>query len=300
MSAEATAVSGRRLPKWRITGRQWMWAVLVFLGIGFVMFTYEKFNVDQPSWQWPTFWAYDPLPEPGHVLQQPYDPAFDPAPSGSTQVHPETHTFVLRSWLDAKLPFVPLLAVPYLSFLLLAPVIVPLINLGVSSFRRFVTEGLALIVSQLVLDVGYFLFQTEVLRDQAAQDVVAQGGIGGWLVGMVWGNDAPYNGYPSGHITWTTITIIALWRLRRVIPKTAWILMAWLCLVFPATVMLRQHYLMDVYAGIFVGFTCYWGSMFLVERPKLVPRSEAPLGGGELAAVGAGAESPDPTASAGG
>jgi membrane-associated phospholipid phosphatase len=53
--------------------------------------------------------------------------------------------------------------------------------------------------------------------------------------------------------------------------------MAWLCLVYPATVALRQHYLMDVYAGIFVGFACYWACMFAVERPRLVPRDELPL-----------------------
>jgi len=44
--------------------------------------------------------------------------------------------------------------------------------------------------------------------------------------------------------------------------------MAWLCLVEPATVRLRQRYLMDVYAGIFVGFACYWTCMFAVERPR--------------------------------
>ena len=94
---------------------------------------------------------------------------------------------------------------------------------------------------------------------------------------QVWGNDQPFNGYPSGHCAWTTIGILAMWRLRHRFPKTGWILMAWLCLVYPATVALRQHYLMDVYAGIFVGFACYWACMFAVERPRLEPRDELPL-----------------------
>ena len=34
---------------------------------------------------------------------------------------------------------------------------------------------------------------------------------------------------------------------------------------------------MDVYAGIFIGFATYWGVMFLVERPSLVPRDEPAL-----------------------
>jgi membrane-associated phospholipid phosphatase len=67
------------------------------------------------------------------------------------------------------------------------------------------------------------------------------------------------------------VGICALLRLRKVMPKTAWIMSAWLSLVFPATVMLRQHYLIDVFAGVFVGFAVYWAVMFVVERPKLVP-----------------------------
>ena len=50
-------------------------------------------------------------------------------------------------------------------------------------------------------------------------------------------------------------------------------------LVYPATVSLRQHYLMYVYGGLFVGFAVCWMCMFLVERPRLVPADEAPLAG---------------------
>ena len=56
------------------------------------------------------------------------------------------------------------------------------------------------------------------------------------------------------------------------IPKTAWILMAWMALVYPATVMLRQHYLMDVYAGLFVGFRLLLGVH--VPRQTATARSE--------------------------
>jgi membrane-associated phospholipid phosphatase len=52
--------------------------------------------------------------------------------------------------------------------------------------------------------------------------------------------------------------------------------MLWLLLVYPATVMLQQHYLVDVYAGILVGFSSYWGCMLLVERPQLTPGHDEP------------------------
>lgn len=271
------------VPRWRLSTAQWVWVGILLVGVLGAALSYQVLNAAPPTWRWPTFWPYDPTS--GQTLNQPFG-SFDPgqpaasAPTASPGValaDATTHTFVLRSWLDAKIPFVPLLAVPYLTFLVLV-VVVPMLNAWLSSFRRFVTVALALIVSQLVLDVAYVLFQTEVLRDAEARATVERGGFGASLVELVWGNDAPFNGYPSGHVTWTTVLILALWRLRRVIPKTAWILMAWLMLVYPATVMLRQHYLMDVYAGLFVGFATYWACMFAVERPRLVPRTGDPVG----------------------
>ncbi|CAB4848209.1 unannotated protein [freshwater metagenome] len=242
---------------WSFTTTQWVWAVIVIVSIGVVFYSYVRLNVAPPASRWPGFYATDPAT--GQLLQ----------PLTGSGAH---QTFVLKSWLDADIPFVPLLAIPYLTFLVIVPLVVPLMNLAAGSYRRFLTIAIAMIVAQLLLDVSYFLFQSYVARDVQAGD-----GFPGWLVRLVWGNDQPYNGYPSGHCAWTTIGILALWRLRHRFPKTSWILMAWLFLVYPATVMLRQHYLMDVYAGIFVGFTCYWACMFAIERPRLVPRDELPL-----------------------
>ncbi len=248
----STAAADQR-PVWNLSGGQIIVAVLAMIGIGLVFFSYVSLNEPPPSGRWPGYYAWNPATQ---ALAQPL------TGSGAYQ------SFVLKSWLDAEVPFVPLLAVPYLSFLLLVPVVIPLLNLRVS-FKRFLTVALALIISQLVLDIAYLLFQTNVIRDVGAGD-----GIGGSLVRQVWGNDQPFNGFPSGHITWTTIGICSLMRLRSRMPKTAWIMSAWLLLIYPATVMLRQHYLIDVYAGLFVGFAIYWAVMFAVERPRLVARDD--------------------------
>ncbi len=256
--SDAAVVLKSKVPTWNITKKQWIIAVLLFLGILIAFGTYEALNAIPPMSRWPVFYAFN---EQTGELVQPL--------TGSEPYQ----TFILKSWLDAKIPFVPALALPYISFLVLAPIVVPLLSLGVSSFRRFMTNAIALIVSQLILDVSYFLFQTNVLRTDAPP-----AGFLGWMVEQVQGKDLPFNGYPSGHTTWAMISIIALFRLRKVMPKTAWILMCWLALVFPATVMLQQHYLMDVYAGLAIGFASYWAVMFIVERPKLVPSTEPPLG----------------------
>ncbi len=88
--------------------------------------------------RWPGYYAADPTT--GQLLQ----------PLTGSEPY---QTFVLKSRLDAKVPFVPLFAIPYLA---------------------------------------YLLFQTYVVRD-----VQAGGGLGGWLVNQVWGNDQPFNGCPG-------------------------------------------------------------------------------------------------------
>ena len=158
------------------------------------------------------------------------------------------------------------LPISYLSYLVLVPLVVPALTLRTGRYRQFLTVGIALIVSQVVLDAGYWLFQSEVPRT-----VDPPPGFLGDLVRLVRGNDNPFNAFPSAHCTWTTIALIALWRLRRRFPRTAWTLLVWLPLVYPATVMLEQHVLIDVYAGLFIGFACYWAVMFAVERPVLTP-----------------------------
>jgi membrane-associated phospholipid phosphatase len=237
----------------------------VFVGIVAVFQSYVMLNVAPDPSRWAIFYAWDPSTQ---ALVQPL------SGEGAYQ------SFVLKSWLDAKIPFVPILSLPYVSFLIIVPFVVPALNLIAGSMRRFLTVGLALIISQLFLNVAYWLFQSNVPRTAELPD-----GFFGWTVGMVWGNDQPFNAFPSGHCTWAMIGILSLWRLRSRFPKTAWILMPWLALVFPATVMLQQHFLIDVYGGIFVGFATYWGVMFAVERPLLVPRGESQKSHGSTPAL---------------
>ena len=172
---------------------------------------------------------------------------------------------IMKGWLDAKIPIVSIFVVPYLSFHILAALVVPVLSLRLAGFKAFLVNGLAIIVGQLCLDVAYAFFQTQVPRTPVLGDSPFD-----WvLTNVVYGNDQPLNGFPSNHVTWSVVSIIALWRLRKVIPRTSWVLMFWFLLILPATVFLHQHYLVDIYGGIFVGFSAYWAMMFVIEKPKL-------------------------------
>lgn len=160
---------------------------------------------------------------------------------------------------------------PYLTAIVIWIKVIPFLQLVVSSCRRFLTVGLGLIISMALVDLGVWLYHTTVLRD-----VDPSGMFLGRLVELIYNSDPlAMNGWPSGHCAWTTVSICSLGLIRNVLPKTSWLLMGWLGLVYPATVMLRRHYLIDVHTGILLGFAVYWAVMFVVERPKLVPRVES-------------------------
>jgi hypothetical protein len=198
---------------------------LVFLGIIVAFITYEVFNKAS--------YSYEPL--------------------------------IMKGWLDEKIPVVSIFVVPYLSFHVLAALVVPLLSLRIGSFKAFLVNGLSIIAGQICLDFAYAFFQTQVPRTPVPGNSVFD-----WiLVNVVYGNDQPLNGFPSNHVTWSVISIIALWRLRDKAPKTCWILMGWFVLILPATVFLHQHYIIDIYGGIFVAFAVYWSCMFLIEKPRL-------------------------------
>lgn len=197
----------------------------VFIGIAIAFITYEIFNK--------ATYSYEPL--------------------------------IMRGWLDSKIPIVSIFVIPYLSFHLLAAVVVPLLSLKIGGYKAFLVNGTAIIVGQLCLDVAYAFFQTQVPRTE----VTGNSPFDWILVHVIYGNDQPLNGFPSNHVTWSVVSIIALWRIRTLAPRTSWIMMAWFMLIIPATVFLHQHFLVDIYGGVFVAFSAYWAMMFLIEKPEL-------------------------------
>lgn len=209
----------------KLSSREKLGVFLVFLGIVLAFVTYEIFNK--------AHYSYEPL--------------------------------IMKGWLDEKIPVISIFVIPYLSFHLLAALVVPLLSLKIGGYKAFLVNGIAIIVGQLMLDVAYAFFQTQVPRTPVPENSPFD-----WvLVNIIYGNDQPLNGFPSNHVTWSVVSILAMWRLRTRAPRTSWILMGWFVLILPATVFLHQHYVIDIYGGIFVAFSAYWGCMFLIEKPNL-------------------------------
>ena len=178
---------------------------------------------------------------------------------------PSYKPLVMSGLVDPHIPTISIFVIPYLSFHILAAFVIPYLSLRIGGFRSFIVNTWAIVFAQIFLDIAYWLFQTEVPRS-----AIVEKNFFDWaLVHVVYGNDRPLNGFPSNHVTWSVISILALWRLRHKAPRLAWGFMAWFMLIIPATVFLKQHFLIDIYGGIFVACATYWATLFKVERINL-------------------------------
>lgn len=169
---------------------------------------------------------------------------------------PTGQLHVLRTPLDAALPFVPLFAIPYLLYL--PYLALTLLLVGATNWRRFTVLALAFIIASLSADVVYLLFQTYVQRPPVVGD-----DLGARLVRFIYAHDQPYNDFPSLHTAGATLCAIAYARWR---PTYGLAALPLTLAIIAATVLIRQHYLADVAGGLALAALAWWAASRLAQR----------------------------------
>lgn len=126
-------------------------------------------------------------------------------------------------------------------------------------------------VSMLVMTtmafVVFLMFPVKMaLRPDIA--TIEGGGIIGWLTRFYFVIDKPYNAFPSLHVAYPTLVTLLVWRRR---PLARWILLAMTFITAVSVVLVKQHYISDVIAGLILAVVCFavvgatqpwWGSFF--------------------------------------
>lgn len=151
---------------------------------------------------------------------------------------------------DQAIPLVPAFVIPYLSFIPIVFVFVPAMALRSSLVFRSYT--LSIFVAQMILNVLYVLVPATVLRPTIeSNDIFST-----LLRDMVWQLDEPVNTFPSNHVTLSVIAILTLASLKLghwwVLP-----LQLWLGLVCISTLLVYQHVVLDLIAGVAIGIAVY-------------------------------------------
>jgi len=148
---------------------------------------------------------------------------------------------ILRTPLDAHIPFWPIWALPYLLSLVWwwGCFIWAAWKMEQARYRAFVTGALAVMLSSYAV---YVLFPTYVERPSLEGH--------GWpveLVRLIYTNDRLHNAFPSSH-AYTTMLIVFFWWNWR--PRLRAALVAIAVLVLLSTLFVHQHYLVDPLGGI--------------------------------------------------
>jgi membrane-associated phospholipid phosphatase len=147
---------------------------------------------------------------------------------------------------DRALPTWPVFVVPYLSFLPLVFILMPLLLWR--NERLFRVFTLSVLIAQVVMNVCYLLIPATLVRPELkGSDIFTV-----LLRDVVWVIDQPLNTFPSNHVALSVLAIVALAWLPNGF-KRFWWLQLWLALVAVSTLLTHQHVIADLLSGVILG-----------------------------------------------
>lgn len=157
--------------------------------------------------------------------------------------------FVLETFLDPLIPFIPHFIIPYL---LIFPLVVVPFALAWKKPKQLRKVVYAFLLATAIGEVIFTVFPTTMIRAD-----VQPGDIFNDLVLYTYSVDFPAkNAFPSFHVTVSTLaTLLCLKLNRRVglatLPLTV--------LIILATVFIKQHFAVDILGGlVLAGFSYWW------------------------------------------
>ena len=150
----------------------------------------------------------------------------------------------LQTPIDRALPLVPVFVIPYDSLNLY--VYLSLILFLLFRNRLFQSAALSMIGAWLVSYAFYFFLQTEVARP-----VVMGNDLFSRMLREVYAGDKPYNDFPSLHTSISTILALHWLRFDR---RAGRPLSVWTALIVASTLLVKQHYIADLVAGLLLAF----------------------------------------------
>jgi len=158
--------------------------------------------------------------------------------------------------LDRVVPLMPIWALIYGSlylFLILLPVLVVRQE---DHIRRTVLAYL------MVWSAAYVCFLVYPTMAPRPPKVIGEG-FGVWGLRFLYSADPPYNCFPSLHVAHSFVSALTCYRLHRGVGIAATVSAS---LVGVSTLYTKQHYILDVLAGVFLACVAY--AVFLRKYPR--------------------------------
>lgn len=156
--------------------------------------------------------------------------------------------FDFETFVDELIPLWTPFIVIYLSYFVLLA-LTPVYFIKINEFKWLKIGLLAVIIACLIAYIFYYLFQNKVERP-----VIENGNIFDWLYTYLNLGVAQYNALPSLHVAISTIVGIIFYTVRSKFFKP---ILVWVALIIASTVFTKQHYFLDILAGLVLGIGSY-------------------------------------------
>jgi membrane-associated phospholipid phosphatase len=169
-----------------------------------------------------------------------------------------TDDYSFMTPFDYAVPFIPEFIWVYHT---LIPVIIISTIFSMEKRDVFFNTLVALTFSVIVLTLFHIIFPSFYPRQEIQVDTMSL-----WLVEVTRMIDASCNTFPSGHVTFAWILFFCI-RDANCIKRTKALHLAyllWAILIATSTVVLKQHYVFDVVAGIVLA----WFSMTVAKKVR--------------------------------
>jgi membrane-associated phospholipid phosphatase len=171
---------------------------------------------------------------------------------------------LLSTALEDRVPFLPAATVIYLTVYWFA--ILPIFVLPDRLSRARVAAAYAATLAPCLLAFAVF----PVTLDRPAVD--PNDGIFAWALSLVHRADPPHNCLPSSHCAMAMMGGLLLSEVDRRLGALG---VLYACIIGVTTVLIKQHYVVDVLAGFAVAATAWWA---LIRRGTAAAWSRAPSG----------------------
>ncbi len=144
---------------------------------------------------------------------------------------------------DDRIPFLPQFALVYFSTYPF--VVLPFIVL--SDARLFYW----MLASFATISVGSTLIHAVVPSKIERVEELNVEGMNGWMLGLFQKTCKPYGNFPSMHVGLSVPVVLSIFLVAG--PLAGGFTLAWAILIGVSTLFTKQHYIMDVLAGLFGG-----------------------------------------------
>ncbi|WLR56975.1 phosphatase PAP2 family protein [Mesobacillus subterraneus] len=173
---------------------------------------------------------------------------------------------ILSTNIDDKIPFLPVFILPYIIWY--AFILGYLVYFWYKDTRVYLKTLTMIVIGELVCFLIYFFFQTTVPRPILAGD-----GILIELVGMIYSHDQPFNAFPSIHVLTTFAIILGNINIRNKHIIHSLFVPVMGSLIIISTLFVKQHYILDMFASMFLTSFIY-GIVFELFEINVTEKSK--------------------------